>query len=225
MRLVPALLVSILAIAQPTVAADAPSLVKNLDAGKKQHIVCYGTSLTAGGAWVKQLEAALNKRYPGLVAITNSGGSGMASDWGVANLDAKVIKFKPDAVFIEFGVNDSATLKKISVETGRKNLEQMIDRIQKSNPACQVILMTMDPATGVPLTRRHDLEAYYQNYRDVAKDRGLLLIDLYVPWKALLDKDPKTFADYVPDGVHPTPKGAETIITPGILAALFPKKD
>ena len=33
-------------------------LVKNLKAGKAQTIVTYGTSLTSGGAWVRQLDAA-----------------------------------------------------------------------------------------------------------------------------------------------------------------------
>jgi len=66
-------------------AASQPSA--NLRAGKKQILVAYGTSLTFGGAWVKQVQAALDARFPGQATLINSGGSGQYSKWGVDNLD------------------------------------------------------------------------------------------------------------------------------------------
>jgi hypothetical protein len=39
-------------------------LVQNLEAGKKQTLVTFGTSLTAVGAWVDQLRAVLDQQFP-----------------------------------------------------------------------------------------------------------------------------------------------------------------
>ena len=47
-------------------AGEPSRLVTNLEAGQKQVVVAYGTSLTAGGAWVEQMTDAMDKRYPGI---------------------------------------------------------------------------------------------------------------------------------------------------------------
>ena len=46
-----------------TQAAEKSKLVTNLEAGKQQTIVTYGTSLTAGGAWVGQLAAEIGRAH------------------------------------------------------------------------------------------------------------------------------------------------------------------
>ena len=69
-------------------ANSESQLVKNLKAGKPQTVVTYGTSLTAGGAWVRQLDAALKARWPGQATVVNSGAGGMWSTWGVENLES-----------------------------------------------------------------------------------------------------------------------------------------
>ena len=53
----------------------APAWVGRLAAGEAQRILTYGTSLTAGGAWVEQLEGELQRRYPG--AHERRGGAAM----------------------------------------------------------------------------------------------------------------------------------------------------
>ena len=195
-------------------------LVQHLDAGKKQVVVAYGTSLTANGAWVKQVGDTLQRKYPELVTVYNSGGSGKWSDWGVANLDEKVLSHHPDTVFIEFAINDSVDRFKATIEIARHNLSNMIDRILKVNPDCEIILMAMNPATGKAAESRTRLPEFYQMYRDVAKDRGFLLIDHYPKWKSILDHDPALFMKYVPDGLHPGAEGGSHVITPEILRAL-----
>ena len=49
----------------PCFAAPKSALVSNLEAGKSQTIVTYGTSLTAGGAWVKQLARRWRRNFQG----------------------------------------------------------------------------------------------------------------------------------------------------------------
>jgi acyl-CoA thioesterase I len=211
------------ALAMPCHGGEKSKLVSNLEAGKKQVVVAYGTSLTAGGAWVKHLATTLDAEYPGLATVVNSGGSGQWSEWGVANLDEKVIAKKPDTVFIEFSMNDSVERFQGSVEIAKANLENMISRILKANPQCEIILMTMPPGDKHPAghkSYRKDIGAHYGMYRSIAKERGFLLIDHHRNWMALRSKDRKLFDEYVPDTIHPEAKGCEEIVTPVILDAL-----
>lgn len=198
-------------------------LIKNLEAGRKQVVVAYGTSLTEGGAWVAQVGQALNKKFPDQATVVNSGGSGMYSKWGVDNLEEKVLKKAPDAVFIEFGINDAVARFNCSVDQAKANVVDMIRRIRKARPQCEIILMTMTPGNKYPqghTSHRQDIEAYYEMYRSVAKDEKLMLIDHYPQWRALQQKDEKQFLKYVPDTIHPTAEGCAQITTPGVLAAL-----
>lgn len=209
-------------------ASEPTKLITNLKKGKRQVVVAYGTSLTECGAWVKQVETALNKHYPGLVTMINSGGSGQWSKWGIQNLDKKVIDKKPDTVFIEFSINDSVERFHGSVEVAKKNLETMIERILKSNPECEIILMTMTPGNKHPKghrSYRKDIESHYDMYRSVAKQKGLLLIDHYVNWKKLQAEDKELFMKYVHDTIHPSSIGCAKVVTPVILDAIGISKD
>ncbi|MFD2873167.1 SGNH/GDSL hydrolase family protein [Mucilaginibacter ximonensis] len=204
-------------------ARSQSRLVKNLAAGKQQTLVTYGTSLTAaagGHAWVDSVTHALNKKYNNHLTTVNSAKSAMWSTWGVQHLEDSVISKKPDAVLIEFGMNDAFLNYKTSVELARLNLNYMIDRIKLYNPDCEVILQTMDIALDVHGEQRPDLLNYYQMYREVAKARGLLLIDHYPHWKALLDKGRDAYLKAVPDGLHPGVEASKKIIAPYIVARL-----
>lgn len=201
-------------------AAEPSRLVTNLAAGKPQVVVTYGTSLTAGGAWVGQLRKTLDQRFPKLATVINSGQGSSWSKWGIDNLDTRVIEKKPDTVFIEFAINDAFLTYKTSVADARRNLETMIDRILEAKLDTEIILMTMNPPTGVHLERRPKVKDYYQMYRDVAKERKLLLIDHEPNWERVLKEDSDLFSKHVPDGIHPGPSGATDVITPAILQAL-----
>lgn len=200
-------------------AGNDSQLVTNLKAGKKQTVVTYGTSLTAGGAWVADLQQALDEKYPGMATVINSGEGSKWSRWGLENLEARVLSKHPDTVFIEFGINDAFLEYNTSVEQARSNLEDMIARIKASNPNTEVILMTMNTPQGIHLERRPKVLEYYQMYRDVAAERGLLLIDNYVNWAPVL-KDATAFQQLVPDGIHPSKEGSSKVTTPEILKAL-----
>jgi lysophospholipase L1-like esterase len=131
-----------------------------------------------------------------------------------------VLSRNPDTVFIEFGINDAYEPFHISVETCRSRLENMIDVILKHNPDCEIILLTTNAVAGKPAEVRPHLEDYYQVYRDVAKERSLLLVDMYPLWQKLLQDDRATYDRYVRDGLHPGALGCEKVITPAILDAM-----
>ncbi len=201
-------------------ARGASNLVANLNAGNAQTVVTFGTSLTSGGAWVKQLDAALKAKWPELVTVVNSGAGGMWSTWGVENLDARVIAKRPDTLLIEFGINDAYLPYKTSVAEARSNLNNMIDRVLAAKADTEIILMTMNPPIGGHLARRPAIKEYYEMYRQVATERKLKLIDHHANWEPILAKDRALFDKYVPDGIHPGEEGCEKVITPALLKTL-----
>ena len=198
----------------------ASQLVANLEAGEKQTVVTFGTSLTAVGAWVDQLRTVLEQNYPGQVTLVNGAQGGANSDWGRGALEKKVLQHKPDTVLIEFAVNDAVAKRKTTVEHARGNLEEMIDRILEVNADCEIILMVMNPAVGHTGKHRPNLLVYNEMYRDVAKERKFQLIDHYLVWDKLLNEDPLNFLFYVPDTIHPVRIGALKVITPTMTDAL-----
>ncbi len=197
-------------------------LIRNLEAGKKQTVVAYGTSLTAGGQWVRDLEAWLEARYPGLARVINNGQSGKASRTALAFLEENVLAHRPDTVFLEFAVNDATTYEpdnldySILPEESVANLNRLIDRILADNPSTEIIVQTMNPAWDAPNgnrsgSRRPDLSIYYEGYRHVARQRSLRLIDHHANWSHLREMDSAKFESYVPDGVHPTAEGSTAV--------------
>lgn len=211
----------------PVVAASAESsarFVRQLRAGRPQHIVIFGTSLSRGGAWVPQLQQALAAQFPGLVKLTNRARGGQHSGWGAANVDPGVIALQPDVVFIEFAINDAVTRFNLSPSDVRRNLDAILDRITTALPGCEIILQIMNPAVGKPEgdpSHRRDQESYQQIYRDAAQQRRLRLIDHSLAWNTLLAREGEAgFKRFVPDGVHPNAQGYATLVTPVILRSL-----
>ncbi len=207
----------------PVFVSPLAKFVQKLATGTAQKIVLYGTSLTANGAWVSQLKSAVQSAYPGTATWVNSGGSGQASDWGVANLQTKVINQNPDTVFIEFSMNDAATSLNITREQARANLTTIVNGIRAANPQCEIILQIMNPPdrrAGDSFSPRTDLAKYQQDYRDFAALNSLMCIDHMPAWQGLLDKGSVAYRVYVTDGVHPSADGLALYMTPVLLHAL-----
>ncbi len=204
--------------------ARPSQLVTGLAAGHNRKIVVYGTSLTANGAWVGLMNSWLAAKYPGQVTVINSGLSGKNSAEGVVQLNAKVLAHHPDTVFIEFAMNDaflySDGTPHLSLAQARANLITMIEAIQAQNPQVEIILQTMNTVWNSPAgsnqsaTLRPNLAAFYQMVLDVAKERGLLLIDHHPNWAALQENSLSTFQAYITDGVHPGTEGITRIVMP-----------
>ena len=201
-----------------------PRFITALRAGTPQHVVIYGTSLSKGGAWVPQLRATFDARFPGLVTLTNSARGGQHSGWGAAHVDSAVIAIKPDVVFIEFAINDAVTRFDLSLDTIRRNVDKILDRIAAVLPTCEVILQIMNPAFGKAegeSAHRRNQDAYQQIYRDAAKRRGLLLVDHSVAWNHLLATEGEAAVKkLIPEGVHPNVEGWRRLVTPTLHRAL-----
>jgi len=211
-------------LAAVTAFASPARFITALEKGQSQHLVVFGTSLSKSGAWVAQLRDTLDARYPGLVRLTNGAKGGQHSGWGREHVRANVIAHRPDAVFIEFAINDAVTRFKLSPEAVEQNVDAMLDRIREELPECEVIVQVMNPAVGKAEgdpSHRHDQNAYQEIYRRAARSRGLLLIDHSIAWNALLAREGETgFKRYVPDGVHPKADGYATFVLPELLRAI-----
>lgn len=204
-------------------AAAQSQLVKNLQQGKDQVVVVYGTSLSSGGhgkAWMQAVADHFNEKYGDHLNYYLAGKGGMWSTWGVQHLEDSVITKRPDAVIIEFGINDAFYKYETSPELAKLNLEYIIDRIQLAYPDCEIILQVMNMPIGKSAGFRPNLTDYYNMYRKVAKKRKLLLIDHYPNWQKILDLGETEFLKHVPDGIHPNDASGKDIIAPFIMEQL-----
>lgn len=226
------LLILIVACQAMPNATQASPLLDRVQAGQATTVVTLGTSLTANGVWPGELESWLKGQStnPGAINLINRAVSGSASGHPTASLsglDTQVplaLADNPDAIFIEFSMNDAVQDPgrgySLSVADSKNNLLNMIGQFQTQNPGVIIILQTMNNVTGNAATLRPDLNNYYEAARQVAADEGLLLIDHQPAWTDLFSNDPTTWNAYVPDGLHPTAAGQQAVTMPGIIAAL-----
>jgi acyl-CoA thioesterase-1 len=184
--------------------------------------VFYGTSLTRAGGWVEVIGAELRTRYPAL-RIVNAAESGRNSRWGRENFATRVLAVQPTAVFFEFAINDAVARFALSVVEARANLEAMLDALAAQRSQAVAVLQIMNPVIDRPPGHdghRPQLAICEQMWRDVARERGLLLVDHAPAWAELLARGESEFRRYVPDGLHPNSAGYAEFMLPALRAAL-----
>jgi acyl-CoA thioesterase I len=218
---------------KPENPASKPArFITRLQKGEPVQIVTLGTSLTGGGwPWVTVMKEWLEKDFPGLVTIHNLGVGASASSYppGRGGLDTvkRCARLKPDVVFIEFAVNDAFLPYKISLEDSRRNLNTMVDVVRQANPKAEIVVQTMDAVLNMPgapiqdASLRPRLADYYQGCREVARERGLILIDNYPNWLKLLKSGRDEYLRRVPDGIHPREPGYREVLLPELKRVLL----
>lgn len=201
--------------------------IQKLENAIPRKLAVFGTSLSFHLA--PHLRDALTARFGDLIAVHNAGLSARASRSALDELETKVLNFAPDALMLEFAVNDAYNYenfpddtrdKGISLAESRANLETLVARVQRALPACEILILTMNPAHDAPHndnrsgSRRSELTAFYQSYRNVAREKGLALIDCHRFWSDLRAQDEARFQTLIPDGVHPTPTAIKEVLVP-----------
>jgi hypothetical protein len=161
-------------------------------------IVALGTSLTRGGSWTDALEARHRDCGAEGARILNFGGSGMTSEWGRTQIEA-IKAAAPDALLIEFAVNDAHLLKGMSRARATENIEAIVAGVRGARPSVRIILLSMNPVHGLRGWMRPLYNWYNDDYGPLAQRLDAEWIDLRPVWRASgLDLDAA-----IPDGVHP----------------------
>ena len=121
-----------------------PNLAAKLEAGKKVEIVFLGGSITVMGGYtndgyVRYVERWLKERYPRAeIKVRNAGVPGTGSEYGAKRYDRDVLRHKPDAVFIEFAVNDGKSDQTAS-------MERMVHKSWRKDPRIDLVFFyTLD---------------------------------------------------------------------------------
>ena len=174
----------------------------------KKSIVFFGTSLTAAlgldpeeayTAHIQRKIDSLELNYE----VVNAGLSGETTASGLNRLDW-VLNQQVDVFVLELGANDG--LRGVPIEETRKNLQEIIDRVENNNPGVEIILagMQIPPNMGEEYTRE-----FREMFPELARENDLALIPFLLEGVA---GDPSLNQQ---DGIHPTAEGqkimAETV--------------
>ena len=168
-------------------------------------IVAFGDSITEGYGVARgqdypaQLERALAARGV-KVKIVNAGVSGDTTNNALDRL-ASVIAVKPALVLVEFGGNDG--LRGFPPEVTRKNLSELIVRLQKGGSRVALIGMTLPKNYGSGY-----LKKFERVYTDLAAEHKVTLIP--VTPAAVLGGAKGLMQS---DGIHPTAAGYKQFVT------------
>jgi acyl-CoA thioesterase I len=167
-------------------------------------VLCLGNSITAGyGLDLEQaFPALLQKKIDARgwrFRVINAGQSGDTSAGGLGRIDW-LLKNRVDVLVLELGGNDG--LRGLPVETTRKNLQAIIDRVRAKYPEAKIILAGMK----VPPNMGRDYgERFAAVFRELAKRNRAALIPFVLEGVGgVRDLN-------LPDGIHPTAKGHEIV--------------
>ncbi|MBY5387404.1 SGNH/GDSL hydrolase family protein [Rhizobium leguminosarum] len=184
--------------------ADSPVSLK---------IVAFGTSLTARGGWQPALETELAACLQKPVKVESVAKSGETSLWALTQID-RVVAEQPDIILIELYANDATLHRFVSLAQSRKNIGDILDQLQQRLPQARIIVMAMNPFSGLRGLIRPFVDSYVSVHEAEAQKRGLEFVDHRPNWERLTPDD---LATAIPDGVHPLPDMASKIIAPELV--------
>ncbi len=190
-------------------------------------IVAFGNSTTAPRVTIKKVysvrlkEILTNSGIESKVINAGKGGSHSGSKkdnlnnkiaHGMDRLDTAVLRYHPDWVTINFGINDSwqyggeKDLSSIPIDKYRQNLSFFIDRIRSEGG--KVILLTPNPL-GKKYRGFHSqrLKQYMKVTKKLAKAKEIPLIDTWKLFSSYAHKTHTGIDELLLDGMHPNDEG------------------
>lgn len=202
-------------------------------------LITFGDSVTAprGGVEIYSAILATDLLFDGkAVEVSNAGVGGNTTAMALKRFDADVLQKQPNTVVLMFGINDSAvdvwkeppaTQPRVRLDTYKTNLASMVKQLKERGT--RIVLMTPNPLQwtdslrklyGQPPYHPGDpdglnvlLRDYAQAVRDLAKQEGTGLADVFALFQ---EYDATPAAKYRPlsrDGMHPASEGHQLIAT------------
>lgn len=216
------------------------TVIQRLEQGDHLNIAAIGTSLTATSFnpqnWFVQTGAWLSAKYPGQVTLSDRAVSGTASVnlpefsrpyGGTWQLEQVLANDNPDAIFIEFAINDAYKQFNISPAQSANNLKTLIGRINAwagdHSKTVDIVVQTMNNTGPSYASAENDVGPYYEAWRQEAAADNVLLIDHYPHWIDLYNSeaDHATWKSYVTDDIHPNTAGITAVTLPEVQRALM----
>lgn len=197
----------------------------------EDRVAFFGDSLTHAGSYHRFIRNYYFTRYPGIDLKTfNCGNSGGGAQGGVFRMEFDLLNFKPNKVFILFGMNDvgrdsygvenpgAANLadRKRALDVYAESMETIVRRLRDANVE-EIVLLSPTPyeeEAEIPEFNLKGtlgaLETCAQANERLAEKYGCATVDLLTPMLALnrklREKDPAASLAG-PDRVHPTTLG------------------
>lgn len=197
-------------------------------------IVFFGDSLIASAfppatiPWPVLIQQAATAAGRSDVMIVNLAKNSQNSNWGIANV-ASVIAAKPDILIFDFIMNDAGEVfpgtPSLTAAQSAANTEAIIAAVRSALPNCTIFLMTPSapPANMARYFLTGAVDAYSQQYRIIAQQQNVGLIDNYPVWQNAVQINPNVAGSSgivgAQNGVHPSDWADVLYEVPGVMAA------
>jgi len=196
-------------------------------------IVTFGDSTTAPRGELVIYSQLLQEELPARgiqTRVVNAGIGGNNTDMARERFERDVLRENPDFVIIQFGINDAAVdvwqeppseKPRVSLAQYEKNLRIFVSTLKKR--AVNVILMTPNPMRWTSSLKElygkppYDICShagfnvilceYAESVRRIAREKDILLVDIYAAYEAYDKAGNQSAADLLLDGMHPANKG------------------
>ena len=202
-----------------------PLMVAAAQAQTPLRVACVGDSITYGDKLDARetdcYPAALARLAQGRLQVGNFGVNGATAlptvfrTWTETLAGRQALEFAPDAVVVMLGINDLLGFPERLGEYPAA-LRDVVARFQALPAAPRIYLCTLTPIAPPEAAQdanRAILETMNPAIRAVAAETGATVVDVSAVFPNRLD--------LLPDGLHPTPAGAE-IVAQAVWAALEP---
>lgn len=139
-------------------------------AATAQTVMIFGDSLSAAygldpnDGWVSLLQVRLK---PEGVIVVNSSISGETTRGGLSRISTDLAKIKPNVVVLALGANDG--LRGLPIAETKRNLQSMIDSIQKAKARIVIIGIQIPPNYGIDYSKQ-----FRDLYFELAKSNRVL---------------------------------------------------
>lgn len=166
------------------------TFLEKLGRQEKTNVVFYGDSITVGcnasgtsyGGNISPFTPPypvliveyLKRKFASEINYVNTSVGGKKTEWGLENVEERVVAYDPDLAVFAFGMNDSD----LTVAKYKRLISELIDKIRAGSPDCAVIVVS----TSVP---NNETEWFYGMQKEYVK--GLAALEEEYPYVAIAD--------------------------------------